>query len=106
MATPRENASHPSASGPPAPIHFIGTQPGRRAERKKNLPKKTSDPLEQFPKGTMVRLISGGPNMTVNDYHDFDGSVTCVWFSGKKLERGNFARETLVLVTDDTEEKS
>jgi uncharacterized protein YodC (DUF2158 family) len=31
--------------------------------------------------------------------------ILCQWFSGKKLETGSFAPETLDLVKDDAEEK-
>jgi uncharacterized protein YodC (DUF2158 family) len=62
----------------------------------------------QFPKGTKVKLIAGGPTMAVKGYivsfgDEHDPIVICQWFSGKKLETGNFAPETLV--KDDGEEK-
>jgi uncharacterized protein YodC (DUF2158 family) len=59
----------------------------------------------QFSKGTRVSLISGGPVMAVKDISEFDQTVECQWFSGKKLETGRFAPETLVLVKDDAEGK-
>lgn len=74
-------------------------------ERRRNLPKKTAEPGEKFPKGMKVKLISGGPIMAVNG-HAYDGDIQCVWFSGKKLEHGEFSPETLVPVTDEDEEKT
>ena len=43
--------------------------------------------------------------MAVNG-HAYDGDIQCVWFSGKKLEHGEFSPETLVPVTDEDEEKT
>lgn len=43
--------------------------------------------------------------MAVKDISEFDQTVECQWFSGKKLETGRFAPETLVLVKDDAEGK-
>jgi uncharacterized protein YodC (DUF2158 family) len=51
--------------------------------------------------GDIVRLRSGGPDMTVQaipedeNYKDF---YRCQWFAGKKLESGNFQEESLDLV--------
>jgi uncharacterized protein YodC (DUF2158 family) len=60
---------------------------------------------KKFPKGMKVKLVSGGPTMAVKGYHEFDETMVCQWFSGKKLESGMFAPETLVVVTDDADEK-
>lgn len=65
------------------------------------MPKRDND---DFPKGTVVRLISGGPDMTVND-HNLVNGIQCVWFSGKKLESGWFAPEALMVVKDDGKAK-
>jgi uncharacterized protein YodC (DUF2158 family) len=81
----------------------MGTQKGERALSKK--PNGSKGRNDEFPKGTKVKLISGGPIMVVKGYHLFDDTIICQWFSGKKLEAGQFAPETLVLVKDDTEEK-
>lgn len=51
---------------------------------------------ERFPVGTVVKLISGGPNMAVQYLHD--GRVMSQWFAGKKLESGRFPPESLVIV--------
>jgi uncharacterized protein YodC (DUF2158 family) len=60
---------------------------------------------KQFPKGATVKLISGGPIMVVKGF-SLDGEIHCQWFSGKKLEQGFFAPETLVLAKNETEERS
>ena len=73
---------------------------------------------KQFPKGAKVHLSAGGPTMAVKghvepnmlsaiaaDSGKSSGEILCQWFSGKKLESGRFAPETLVLVKDDAEEK-
>jgi uncharacterized protein YodC (DUF2158 family) len=70
---------------------------------------------KQFPKGARVQLKVGGPEMVVNGYFEATYSsldtpsmseqIICQWFSGKKLESGRFAPETLVLVKDATGEK-
>lgn len=52
--------------------------------------------------GEIVRLKSGGPEMTVHSRVDHSlgvsGNYTCQWFAGKKLERGVFPRESLEVV--------
>lgn len=48
----------------------------------------------QFQIGDIVRLKSGGPDMTVNTVHP-DGEYNCQWFAGKKLESGYFKHEAL-----------
>ena len=63
-------------------------------------------------------MSAGGPTMAVKghvepnmltalagDSEKSSGEILCQWFSGKKLESGRFAPETLVLVKDDAEEK-
>lgn len=65
---------------------------------------------KQFPKGAKVRLNVGGPIMVVKNHIEgtlgsLKEQILCQWFSGKKLESGHFAPETLVLVKDDVEEK-
>jgi uncharacterized protein YodC (DUF2158 family) len=39
--------------------------------------------------GDIVKLKSGGPNMTVTHIHA-DGDLVCQWFAGSKLSRGAF----------------
>lgn len=43
-----------------------------------------------FKPGDVVRLKSGGPNMTVS--FEEDDSVACQWFSGAKLDKLEHAR--------------
>lgn len=43
--------------------------------------------------------------MSVNDYN-YNGTIECQWFSGKKLESGDFAPETLVVVKDEEKQPS
>ncbi len=46
--------------------------------------------------GDIVKLKSGGPEMTVRAAPDVVGrSYTCQWFAGKKLEQGVFPQESL-----------
>lgn len=54
---------------------------------------------DAFVVGNIVKLKSGGPEMTVKcpasstgDYFD------CQWFAGKKLEAGRFPADSLELV--------
>ena len=58
---------------------------------------------QEFKTGDMVKLISGGPTMTVKriDYN----SVECQWFAGKKLESGYFPPDSLIRVSVDEKEK-
>jgi uncharacterized protein YodC (DUF2158 family) len=57
--------------------------------------------------GDIVKLKSGGPDMTVKDVlvdsitDKKTGSYRCQWFAGKKLDSGIFPRESLVEVTDE-----
>lgn len=46
--------------------------------------------------GDIVRLKSGGPDMTVRDVPDH-GEIyyDCQWFAGKKLESGRFPEGSL-----------
>jgi uncharacterized protein YodC (DUF2158 family) len=55
---------------------------------------------EEFQKGDVVQLKSGGPTMTVQDIGDFTSSgiedgVLCVWFDGKKKYSEVFDRSVL-----------
>ena len=56
--------------------------------------------------GDIVRLKSGGPEMTVRKVNSdigggFSGSYQCQWFAGKKLDSGVFPQESLVAVTEE-----
>jgi uncharacterized protein YodC (DUF2158 family) len=54
----------------------------------------------KFQVGNIVKLKSGGPDMTVQVVYD-DAKVTyrCQWFAGKKLESGSFPEDSLEIVT-------
>jgi len=58
----------------------------------------------KFKIGDIVKLKSGGPEMTVNALPD-DRIVIykCQWFAGKKLESGNFKEDSLEAVESDKE---
>lgn len=50
-----------------------------------------------FEIGDVVKLNSGGPEMSVYDTpNSFE--YTCQWFAGKKLEEGCFHGKSLILV--------
>ena len=50
--------------------------------------------------GEVVRLKSGGPNMTITNMNVLGivGAVDCTWFVNDKQEHGPFAMEALVAV--------
>lgn len=53
----------------------------------------------QFEVGTIVKLKSGGPDMTIKGNANTNGThAMCQWFAGKKLEQGSFPIESLELV--------
>lgn len=52
-----------------------------------------------FAVGTIVRLKSGGPEMTVQSLpSQHNAYYRCQWFAGKKLESGAFPPESLEVV--------
>lgn len=67
----------------------------------------------QFNVGDIVKLKSGGPDMTVQDLEkssigftieaprEFNGYYSCQWFAGKKLESGVFPEESLELIVNE-----
>ena len=59
----------------------------------------------EFETGAIVKLKSGGPEMTVERPDTLNGknSFYCQWFAGKKLERGSFPASSLVRVTAEKE---
>lgn len=59
---------------------------------------------QEFKTGDTVKLISGGPTMTVEEILS-DYEVRCQWFAGKKLESGDFPPDSLVRVNVDEKEK-
>ncbi|THF60809.1 YodC family protein [Pseudothauera rhizosphaerae] len=57
-----------------------------------------------FKVGDVVKLKSGGPDMTVDYVGEVEfphggkaPTVSCTWFVGKKLERNSFKPEVLAL---------
>lgn len=53
----------------------------------------------EFKTGVTVKLKSGGPDMTVKEWSNYQEGYICQWFAGKKLEQGTFPAESLELVT-------
>ena len=54
----------------------------------------------QFNIGDTVKLVSGGPDMTVRTVPKGSTKMyQCQWFAGKKLDSGMFPVESLVAVT-------
>ncbi|RQV96945.1 DUF2158 domain-containing protein [bacterium] len=55
--------------------------------------------MSEFKVGDIVRLKSGGPDMTIESTNSlYSGDYDCQWFAGKKLETGSFKEETLIAV--------
>jgi len=57
----------------------------------------------EFHPGDIVKLKSGGPEMTVQEEVNTmsgarSGKYWCQWFAGKKLEKGNFPADSIELV--------
>ncbi|MEZ8657028.1 YodC family protein [Vibrio splendidus] len=46
-----------------------------------------------FKTGDIVKLKSGGPDMTVQSTSPI--GYWCQWFAGKKMERGQFPKDSL-----------
>lgn len=62
-----------------------------------------SNAEHEFQTGEIVKLKSGGPDMTVRAKANTSGtSYLCQWFAGKKLEQGTFAKESLEYVKKDS----
>ena len=60
--------------------------------------------MSNFSTGDIVKLKSGGPDMTVQGAaNTSETSVYCQWFAGKKLERGNFPVDSLEAVVEESE---
>lgn len=60
--------------------------------------------------GDIVKLKSGGPDMTIKevitnqhgpDRGAFNGNYRCQWFAGKKLDNGIFPQESLLKVESE-----
>jgi len=50
--------------------------------------------MEIFKNGDIVKLLSGGPDMTVS--HENNNICTCLWFADDKLEKDVFNSHVLV----------
>ena len=65
----------------------------------------------KFEIGEIVKLKSGGPNMTVtgvdNGIEGISGAtVECSWFGGRKLERGRFPPRAIEHSKPETAKKA
>ena len=56
-------------------------------------------PMSEFKPGDIVRLKSGGPQMTVESIDKKDGGLLCLWFDEGQLEDAVFESVALVPVT-------
>jgi len=54
----------------------------------------------EFNVGDIVKLKSGGPEMTIQSTSDT--YVRCQWFAGKKLDKGSFPNESIIKVAQET----
>jgi uncharacterized protein YodC (DUF2158 family) len=57
--------------------------------------------MAKFKVGTVVRLKSGGPQMTIEKYVSTRGESTdlvCKWFVNEKIEVHNFEEEALEMI--------
>jgi len=61
-----------------------------------------------FKAGHMVKLRTGGPEMTVAMVYPGDmlPSIECMWFEGSKLHHGSFVPATLKFCNDEVPEQS
>ena len=60
----------------------------------------------EFEVGDIVKLKSGGPNMTVKDCITKIGSdqvdaLRCQWFAGKKLDNGVFPPQSILKAEEE-----
>jgi uncharacterized protein YodC (DUF2158 family) len=56
-----------------------------------------SNKITQNNEGDIVKLKSGGPDMTIKSVED-NGYVNCNWFAGRKLEQGRFKEAQILPV--------
>ncbi|MDA2937027.1 DUF2158 domain-containing protein [Acidobacteria bacterium AH-259-A15] len=54
---------------------------------------------QKFKSGDIVKLKSGGPNMTVDSY--VASHIRCSWFAGNKLQMGSFEEDSLERVEEE-----
>lgn len=48
----------------------------------------------KFKTGDQVQLVSGGPNMTVNQAME-NGQISCAWFVKQEMKTGTFYQDAL-----------
>lgn len=56
---------------------------------------------DQIQKGSVVRLKSGGPKMTIT-MKSWGGGFVCQWFEGAEVRLNAFPAEALVVLPDET----
>ncbi len=66
--------------------------------------------MAKFKSGDVVKLKSGGPNMTVQGYAAVmagkpSQTVQCKWFAGAKSEASNFHEDMLLTVEEEKDKK-
>ena len=66
--------------------------------------------MAKYKSGDVVKLKSGGPNMTVQGYvatvsNVESKTVQCKWFAGAKSEAANFHEEMLLPVEEEKAKK-
>lgn len=59
--------------------------------------------MSGFAKGDLVKLKSGSPTMTVQECVEALGKYRCQWFSGSKLNSGDFHPWSLEKVEADSD---
>jgi len=58
--------------------------------------------MDEFKLGMVVRLKSGGPELTVIEINpEMKGSIICQWFSGSKFEIESFPPESLMIIKEE-----
>jgi uncharacterized protein YodC (DUF2158 family) len=60
---------------------------------------RTFNAFDDFNVGDIVKLKSGGPNMTVDNASSH--RITCVWFEGEQYHMRNFDQGAIEKVTKD-----
>lgn len=55
----------------------------------------------KFSEGDIVKLKSGGPNMSVREVKGSGKLIVCQWFAGSNLKQGHFNEETLEIVKEE-----
>lgn len=69
--------------------------------------------VAKYQVGDIVKLSAGGPEMAIKETHPgyaeskkFFGTYRCQWFAGKKLDKGDFPEDSLILVRKKGEESA